>query len=101
MCHRSRNEAKLDLRLAELRVCACQPDRAGKRRFASAAERPAVDGGDDGLAEMLDEIEKRLARPRLALGIDRRRLRKLADVGSGNECPITRAGDGSGYTLSM
>ena len=67
--------------------------RAGHRELAAAAEREAVDGGDDRLAEILDDVEDVLARQRV-LAAGRRRLRgQLVDVGAGNKRLVARTGD--------
>ena len=47
------------------------PDGAGHRRLAAAAEREAVDRGDHRLAEILDEIEHLLAEAAGLLRFDR------------------------------
>ena len=51
------DDAEIDLRLAEARGVGGDPDRAGHRQLAAAAEREAVDRGNDRLAEVLDQIE--------------------------------------------
>ena len=61
------NEPELDLGLAEPRRVGRQPDRAGHRQFAAAAEGEAVDRGDDRLAEPLDQVEDPLSSSAWAL----------------------------------
>ena len=68
----ARNDAELDFRLAELRVLGREPDGAGHRQFAAAAEGEAVDGRNDRLAEVLDEVEDRLPVTVLILALRRR-----------------------------
>ena len=61
------DDADRDLRLAELGGLDGEPDGAGHRHLAAAAERKAIDRRDHRLAEVLDEIEdllpERLASP--------------------------------------
>src|SRR3954447_24930834 len=52
----ARDDADRHFRLAELGRFDSQPDRGGHRQFAAAAEGEAVDGRDDRLAEVLDEL---------------------------------------------
>ena len=66
------DQAEIDFRLSELRGVGGEPQRAGHRQLAAAAERVAVDRGDDRLAEVLDEIEDVLpgsACSRAAVGV--------------------------------
>ena len=74
-----------DFGLAELRGLHRDPDGAGHRRLAAAAERKAIDGRDHRLAEILDEIEHLLSEAAGLLGFERRDMRELADVGAGDE----------------
>ena len=53
-------DAQFNLRLAELRALRRDSDRACHRRFATAAQSVAVDGRYHRLAEILDEVERRL-----------------------------------------
>src|SRR6267154_3758465 len=53
----TRNESQGDLGLAELCALDGDPDRAGHRGLAAAAQGKAIDGRDHRLAEILDEIE--------------------------------------------
>ena len=69
----ARKESELDLGLAELRALHRDPDGAGHRRLAAAAERKAVDRRDHRLAEILDEIEHLLSEAAGLLGLERRR----------------------------
>ena len=61
------------------------PNRAGHRRLAAAAEREAIDRRDHGLAEVLDEIEDLLPETAGPLRIERSGMRELADVGARDE----------------
>ena len=70
------------------------PDGAGHRRLAAAAERKAVDGRDHRLAEILDEVEDLLPEAAGLLGFDRGDMRELADVGAGDECLVAGARSG-------
>ena len=81
----ARKESECDLRLAELRVFHRDPDGAGHRRLAAASERKAVDSRDHRLAEILDQIEYALSEAAGPFGVDRGRMRELADVGAGDE----------------
>jgi hypothetical protein len=78
-------ESEGDFGLAELRGVDRDPDRASHRGLATAAERKAVDCGDHGLAEILDEIEDLLPEPAGLLRLEGRDVRELADVGAGDE----------------
>src|SRR5580704_6742718 len=81
----ARKQSERDLRLAELRTVHRDPDGARHRGLAAAAERKAVDGRDHRLAEILDEIEHRLAEAARPFCVDRSRMRELANVGTGDE----------------
>ena len=65
--------------------------RAGHRQLAAAAERVAVDRGDDRLAQVLDEIEDVLAAHRVLAAAGRRLHRQLVDVRAGDERLLARA----------
>ena len=64
-------ETELHLGLAELGAFNRDPDGAGHRRLAAAAERKAVDRRDHRLAEILDEIEHLLAEAARLFRVDR------------------------------
>src|SRR5205809_2997024 len=81
----ARNDAQRNLGLAELRVLRGDPERAGHGRLATAAERKAIDRGDHRLAEILDQVENRLAERARLFCLDRRDTGQLVDVGSGDE----------------
>ncbi len=83
------DEAELDLRLAEARGFAGEPQVTGECELAAAAEGEAVDEGDDGLAAGFDEAEDGLATKGFPLARGRVGLGELADIGSGGEglCP--------------
>ena len=89
----TRNEAELDLGLAEPRRLHRDAPVTRHRQLEPAAERGAVNGGDDRLRAALDDV--------LHLG-ERRLLRRLAefgDVGAGDErapgaCDDDRGGPG-------
>ena len=68
------------------------PDGAGHRRLAAAAQREAVDGRDHRLAEIFDEIEDLLAEAARPFRLDRGDVRELADVGAGDERFVAGAG---------
>ena len=89
---KSWNQPEVDLRLAEPCGVGRDAQRTRHGELAAAAEREAVDGRDDRLAEPLDEIEHVLpgqrALPR-ALG---RVARDLVDVGAGDEGFVASAG---------
>src|SRR5215469_254187 len=86
-------QSQLDLRLTELRMLDRDADGAGHCRLAAAAQCKAVDCRDHRLSEILDEIEHLLPVAAGPLGVDRTRMRELADVGAGNECLVARAGE--------
>src|SRR6516165_2933564 len=86
-------QSQLDLGLAELRVLDSDADGARHCRLATAAQRKAVDGRDHRLAEILDEIEHLLPGAAGPFGVDRTRVRELADIGAGDECLVARTGE--------
>ena len=88
----ARNESQRDFGLAEFRVLHRDPDGAGHRRLAAAAERKAIDGRDHRLAEILDEIEHLLSEAAGLFGLERADMRELADVGAGDERLVAGAG---------
>ena len=88
----ARNESQRDFGLAKFRVLDGDPDGAGHRRLAAAAERKAIDGCDHRLAEILDEIEHLLSETAGLFGFDRRDMRELADVGAGDEGFVAGSG---------
>src|SRR6202030_3069432 len=81
----ARNESERDLGLAKFRGLYRDPDGAGHRRLATAAECKAIDGGDYRLADVLDEIEDFLSETAGLLGFERGHMGELADVGAGDE----------------
>src|ERR1700676_1040322 len=85
-------ESQRDLRLAELRPIHRDPDGARHRGLATATERKAVDGRHHRLAQILDEIEHRLAEAAGLFRFDRGRPRELADVRTGAEGFVARSG---------
>ena len=87
------NEAELHFGLAELGVSTGEAHGAGHGDLASAAERESVDAGDHRLAQILDQVEHRLAAMRVLLGRDGIVLREFADVGAGDEGLLARAGE--------
>src|SRR6266404_1310933 len=70
----AREQPQGDFRLAEPGFLGGQPDGAGHGRLAAAAERKAVDRGDDRLAEVLDQVEHLLAEAARLLGLDAREV---------------------------
>ena len=86
-------DAEVDFGLAEPGGVGREPQRARHRELAAAAERVAVDRGDDRLAQVLDEIEHVLAGERVLAARDRRLHRQLVDVGAGDERLLARAGE--------
>ena len=89
----ARPDAELDLGLAEPGGLAGDAKVARHRQLAAAAEREAVDGGDDGLAASLQTAEYPLPveRPRLGRSIGTLAA-ELANVRAGHE----RLGAGTG-----
>src|SRR5512135_2507812 len=60
----SGDETELDFWLTEFGVVGCDAEGAGHGEFATAAEREALDAGDDGLAQGLNAAENGLAAER-------------------------------------
>src|SRR3984893_11556055 len=67
----TRNESERNLRLAKFRGLYRDPDGAGHRRPATAAECKAIDGRDYRLAEIFDQIENLLPEAAGLLGFER------------------------------
>ena len=88
----SGDEAKVDFRLPEPSGVRRDPQRARHRKLAAAAERVAVDRGDDGLAELLDGVHDPLAATRQLPTRRRRLYRQFADVRTGNERLLASTG---------
>ena len=84
------DDPEVDLGLPEPRRVGGDPERAGHRQLAAAAEREAVDRGDHRFAEVLDQVEDVLPRPRMFAAADRRLHRQLVDVGAGDERLLAR-----------
>ena len=80
-----RNQAQVDLRLTESGRVGRQPQRAGHRQLAAAAEREAIDGRDDRLAEVLHRVEHPLPKPSVIPSARWREPGELVDVGAGHE----------------
>src|SRR6185437_6302837 len=78
-------DAEADLRLAKASGLRRDAYAAGHRKFAAAAERVAVDRGDDGLGQRLDAAEDALRASSELSGICRVYRRELADVRAGGE----------------
>src|SRR4030095_8645748 len=89
----SRNQAEVDLRLTDPRRIARDPQRTRHGKLASAAEREAIDGSDDRLAHVLDEIEDMLPGGGAVAAAGRRLLRELVDVGAGDEGTVASPGN--------
>ena len=68
------------------------PDGARHRRLTAATERKAIHGGDHRLAEIFDEIQDLLSEPTGLLGLERRYLRELGNVGACDESLVAGAG---------
>ena len=90
------DQPEVDLRLPEPGRVRSDPQRARHRQLAAAAERVAVDGGDHGLAHLLDEIEHVLAAPGVIAAAVGRQRRQLVDVGAGDKRLVARAGQDDG-----
>src|SRR5215831_16395568 len=86
-------QSQLDLGLAEFRVLNRDADGARHCCLATAAQGKAVDCRDHRLAEILDQIEHLLPDAAGPFGVDRTRMREFADVGTGNERLVARAGE--------
>ena len=87
----ARDDADLDLGLAELGVVAGHDHVAGHRQLAAATERVAADGRDERLADPPDaipDVERAAGREAL-----RRLVDELLDVGAGREGALARPGD--------
>ena len=81
----------LDLRCAELGIFAADDDVAHQRQLAPAAERIAIDSGNEGLLEPLDGLPgfqaPRLGKHRNAT------FRHFLDIGARRECLIIAGQD--------
>src|ERR1700674_1331433 len=87
----ARNESERDFGLAELRTVRRDPDRARHRRLTATAERETIDGRDDRLPQILDDIEHLLSKTAGLFCFVRRDMRELADIGAGDERLVARA----------
>src|SRR6185369_3969578 len=85
----ARDESQTDFGLSELGGLDRNPDRASHRGFAAAAEREAIDSGDDRLAEVFDQVEDLLPEAARLLGLNRADMRELANIGTGDECLVS------------
>src|SRR5437899_10627087 len=73
-------DSGLDLRLAELRGVARDPQVTRHGELAAAAQRVAVHGRDDGLAAGFEAPQHRLAAQRSCLAVERTLFREVPDV---------------------
>src|SRR6202521_5957098 len=87
----ARNESERDFGLAELRTLRRDPDRARHRRLTATAERETIDGRDNRLPQILDDIEHLLSKTAGLFCFVRRDMRELADIGAGDERLVARA----------
>src|SRR5207245_8099690 len=76
----ARDYSQFHFRLTELRVLSGDSNRASHRRFASAAKGKAVNRGDHGLAEIIDQIEDTWSKRTRLLPPACRALRERVDV---------------------
>src|SRR4029077_8575822 len=81
----TRNESPRDFGLTKSRGVYRDPDGAGHRRLATAAECKAIDGRDHRLAEIFDEIEDFLAETAGLFRLRNGNAGELADVCSCDE----------------
>ena len=86
------DDPEVDLGLAEVGVLGREPDVAGQRHLAAAAERVAVDGGDRRLAHRLEHVGDLLAELGVGARLERRLAVHLLDVGAGDERAVAGAG---------
>jgi len=86
------NKPECDFGLTKSRGLDRNPDRAGHRRLATAAECEAVDGRNHRLAKIFNQVEHVLPETAGLLGLECRELRQLADVGARDECLVAGAG---------
>jgi hypothetical protein len=87
----AQNESQFDFGESEFRGVHRDPHGATHRRLATTAEREAIDGRDYRFAKILDEIEDFLYKTAVLLRLKTRELRKLSDVGAGNESFVASA----------
>ena len=89
----ARDQAELDLGLAELRVVGADPDVAAHRELEAAAEAVAVDRGDEGRVGRVHAVAERMqsagGATLVAAGLAQRR--ELLDVGTGDEGALAGA----------
>ena len=93
--------AQLHFRLAELCVLARDPNVARHRELAAAAQRKAVDRGDDRFAARLQSSQHGLTPLRARFAVERPLAREIADVGAGNERFGPRAGENRSLDLGF
>jgi hypothetical protein len=90
------NQTQVDLGLAQSRRVHGYAQRARHGQLAPPAQRVAIDGGDHGLAQGLEEVEHVLTPLGRHLGPERGLLGQLGDIGAGDEGLFARAGDDHG-----
>src|SRR5207247_1711739 len=95
----SRRDAQLHFGLSKLRVLTGNSDVARHRQLATAAQREAIDRGDDWFAARLDAPQDTLATLRPRFSVEWSLLREIADVGSGDERLWACAGEDRAFDL--
>ena len=88
------DDADRDLRLAEVRPFARDPQRACQRELAAAAPRLAVDRGDDRLRHGGEQSERAAPRPRVAFHrFAASERHQVVEVGVGDEVTVDTPGE--------
>src|SRR5437016_8322938 len=86
--------ADLHFGLTEPRSFSGDSNRAGHRQFTATTERKTIHSSDDRLAEVFNEVSKRLAGPRFLFRRERCIVGHFADVRAGRKRLIPRSREG-------
>src|SRR5919204_204012 len=87
----ARDDAEVDLRLAELRRARGVAQVAAERELAAAAEREAIDRRDRRLRHRLEEARARVAEPAPLARLEHGQPAHVLDVRACDEGPVARA----------
>src|SRR5580704_10193837 len=87
------NNPQLHFRLPQLGIFTGEADRTRQGDFAASAESESVEASDDGLPQILNEIEHALAAMRVLLAGDGVLLGQFGNVSARDEGFFTRTGE--------
>src|SRR6266478_1289860 len=87
----ARHHSDLHFGLTEPRSFSGDSNRAGHRQFTATTERKTIHSSDDRLAEVFNEVSKRLAGPRFLFRRERSIVGHFADVRAGRKRFVPRS----------